>query len=57
MKITVFTSNSRRHNYLINSLALISDELFLIQECKTLFTGQINSFYKVSQQKQKILVS
>ena len=30
MKITVFTSNSRRHNYLINSLTLISDELFLI---------------------------
>ncbi len=53
MKITVFTSNSRRHNYLINSLALISDELFLIQECKTLFTGQINSFYKVSQPLQK----
>ena len=36
MKITLFTSNSERHNYLINLLAQISEKLFVIQESKVI---------------------
>ena len=32
MKITLFTSNQRRHNYLINVLSRICEKLFVIQE-------------------------
>jgi folate-dependent phosphoribosylglycinamide formyltransferase PurN len=35
MRITLFTSDSLRHNYLINLLSGISDNLFVIQECKS----------------------
>ena len=34
MKITLITSNQSRHNYLINNLDKICDELFVIQEKK-----------------------
>ena len=34
MKITLFTSNQSRHNYLINSLQNVCDELYVIQEKK-----------------------
>ena len=45
MKITVFTSNQNRHNYLINSLSKISDELFVVQECRTIFPGIVPGHY------------
>ena len=32
MNITLFTKNSLRHNYLINSLAKICNNLFVIKE-------------------------
>ena len=32
MKITLFTSDKIRHNYLIQLLSNVSDELFVIQE-------------------------
>ncbi|MDC0233043.1 hypothetical protein OAJ95_03845 [Pelagibacteraceae bacterium] len=32
MKITVFTCNQPRHNYLINKLSLIADKIYVIQE-------------------------
>ena len=48
MKITLFTSNNIRHNYLINLLSEVSDELFVIQECRTIFPGLIPGFYKAS---------
>ena len=35
MKITLFTSNNIRHNYLINLLSKISNKLFVIQENRT----------------------
>ena len=35
MRITLVTSNKNRHNYLINLLSTISDELFVVQECKS----------------------
>jgi len=42
MKVTLFTSNNHRHNYLINLLSNSCDELWVVQECKTLFTGKNN---------------
>lgn len=46
MKVTLFTSNNHRHNYLINLLSNVCDELWVIQECKTLFRGKNNKKYK-----------
>ena len=48
MKITLLTSNKKRHNYLINLLSQISDELFVIQECGTIFPGIVPGHYPVS---------
>ena len=49
MKITLFTSNQFRHNYLINKLNKISKELYVVQECDTLFTGKIRGHYNSSK--------
>ena len=38
MKITLFTSNKNRHNYLINLLSEVSKELFVVQECGTILS-------------------
>ena len=51
MKITVFTSNKDRHNYLINELSKISSEIFIIQESRELI-----SFPDISSFKQKQLI-
>jgi len=48
MKITLFTSNKNRHNYLINLLSTISDELFVVQECGTILPGIIPGHYTTS---------
>ena len=48
MKITLFTKNRNRHNYLINLLSEISSELFVIQESVTIFPGIIPGHYKAS---------
>ena len=48
MKITLFTSNKNRHNYLINLLSEVSDELFVIQECGTILPGIIPGHYQAS---------
>ena len=49
MKITLFTSNKPRHNYLINFLSKNCRELFVIQECSTLYPGKLNGNYKKSK--------
>jgi len=49
MKITLFTSNNNRHNYLINLLRNICDELWVVQECKTLFSGKNANRYSKSK--------
>lgn len=49
MKLTVFTSNQPRHLSLIESLASISEELFAVQECNTVFPGLVEDFYKRSE--------
>ena len=48
MKITLFTSNKNRHNYLINLLSEFSEELFVIQECSTIFPGIVPGNYQAS---------
>ena len=49
MKVTLFTSNNHRHNYLINLLSNICDELWVVQECKTLFPGKNANRYSKSK--------
>ena len=53
MKITLFTSNKNRHNYFINLLSEISSELFVVQECQTIFPGVIPGDYPVSPTMNK----
>lgn len=53
MKITVFTGNRPRHLYLINQMAKIADEVFAIQECTTVFPGQVKDFFDNSPVMQK----
>lgn len=53
MKITLFTSNKTRHNYLINLLSGVCDELFVIQECSTIFPGIVTDHYKASSIMKK----
>ena len=48
MKITLFTSNNKRHNYLINLLSEISSELYVVQECGTIFPGIVLGDYPSS---------
>ncbi|EJL88301.1 methionyl-tRNA formyltransferase [Herbaspirillum sp. CF444] len=52
MKITVFTSNQPRHISLINKLAAISETVYAIQECNTVFPGQVADFFKKSEVMQ-----
>ena len=44
MKITLFTSNKNRHNYLINLLSEVCDQLFVVQECGTIMTVPDNYY-------------
>lgn len=48
MKVTLFTSNKSRHNFLINLLSQLCDNLFVVQECETLFPGILSSRYSVN---------
>ena len=48
MKITLFTANQKRLNYLVNLLSNYCDELFVIQECGTIFPGIIPGHYSAS---------
>lgn len=45
MKITVFTSNQPRHINLIRSLAGICNKVFAVQECNTVFPGEVKDFF------------
>lgn len=53
MKITVFSSNQRRHTTLINRMASISDTVHAVVETSTLFPGQVESFYRKSPVMQE----
>ena len=49
MKITLFTSNKNRHNYLINLFSKFCNELFVVQEYGTIFPGVVPGHYPVSK--------
>ena len=53
MKITIFTSNQPRHIRLINKLSEISEEVFAIQECNTVFPGITKDFFNNSEIMEK----
>ena len=53
MKVTLFTSNNIRHNYLINLFSNFCDELWVVQEYKTLFTKKNDEKYQDSNIKKK----
>ena len=42
MRITLFTSNKNRHNYFINLLSKVSEELFVVQECSTILSVPVH---------------
>lgn len=48
MKITVFTSNQPRHISLIKKLAQVADTVYAIQECNTVFPGEVMDFFSNS---------
>ena len=53
MNITLFTSNDTRHNYFVNMLSEIATELFVVQECKTIFPGVVPGQYPVTEVMKK----
>lgn len=53
MKITIFTSNNTRHNYLVNLMSTISDELYVVQENNTIFPGMIPGHYQATDVMEK----
>lgn len=55
MKVTVFTSNQPRHIALIESLVTVADEVFAVQECNTVFPGQVADFYRKSDVMQRYM--
>ncbi len=49
MKITLFTSNQPRHIALVNRLAKVCKNLFVVMECKTVFPGAVQDFFKKTE--------
>jgi len=53
MKITVFTSNRPRHIALIETMAAIAEKVYVVQECNTVFPGQVKDFFNKSEIMQR----
>jgi hypothetical protein len=53
MKIAVFTSNLPRHLSLVETMAGIADEVFAIQECRTIRPGEVDGFIRQSATMQR----
>lgn len=53
MKISIFTSNQTRHTSLIETIAGIADEVFAVQECNTVFPGNVMDFFSKSATMQE----
>ena len=53
MKVTVFTGNQPRHLALIRRLAAVSDSVWAVMECGTVFPGQVPDFYRKSEVMQR----
>ena len=48
MRLTVFTSNQPRHIHLVDKLADVVDRVYCVQECNTIFPGQVADFFRKS---------
>lgn len=48
MIITVFTANQPRHLHLAQRLSTICDRVYMVQECSTVFPGEVKDFYNNS---------
>ncbi len=48
MRIAVFTSNQPRHLALIEALAAVADTVLAVQECTTVFPGEVEDSYRAS---------
>ena len=49
MTVTVFTSNQPRHTALIESLSEVAEHVYAVQECNTVFPGQVPDFFRKSE--------
>lgn len=45
MKITLITSNQKRHNHFVNPLSNYVDKSYVIQENNTIFLGVLDRIY------------
>jgi hypothetical protein len=52
-KVTVFTSNSARHQYLINQLHREFDDIYVISECTSVYPGANTGFFNKSDVMQE----
>jgi hypothetical protein len=53
VKIVVFTSNQPRHLALLADLAGIADKVMAVQECTTIFPGEVEDFFRRSEVMQR----
>lgn len=47
--VTVFTSNSPRHNYLVQRLQSTFDKVYVVAECSSIFPGANKGFFEKSE--------
>jgi hypothetical protein len=57
MKIFIYTNNAPRHLKLIEQAAEAFDDVFVLQECTTLFPGQVDGHYRGSHIMDKYFSS
>jgi hypothetical protein len=48
VRVTVLTSNQPRHIALLEAISAVADRVFAIQECNTIFPGQVDDFFRKS---------
>lgn len=48
MKVAIFTSNSARHVTLAEKLSGVAEHVYMVQECSTVFPGQVEGYYRKS---------
>lgn len=53
MTITLFTSNQPRHVSLIERLAALAERVYVVQECNTVFPGDVADFFRKSEVMQR----
>jgi len=53
MNVTIFTSNQPRHLALVEQISSIANHVFVIQECSTIFPGQVKDFFNRSEVMQE----